>query len=275
MIQDLDKALGTILESALVNVTVSFARPDGTFAPGSNTLNLFLYDIRENVTLRNNEPTVERVNGQVKITRPPRRYDCSYLVTAWPVGAFPDFTEHRLLGEALRVLGRTLTIPNNLIAGSELEPQDPLVPLTAPHGDLLQSVGEFWSAMNNRIRASFTVTATISVPVYPDVNDPMVTAIFGDHYPDSGAPPDSLLKVGGRVLTTNLANERVPVPGAVVDVINPRRTTRSDTDGRFVFSRLPAGDLEYRVVAVGFNVFNQTLTTPGPAQGIEIELTPL
>lgn len=91
MINDLDKTLEELLKQELPQelvsqVTISFATPDDQFPPSSVSLpaiDLFLYDLRENLELRSNEWIVERhSNGMAFKKRPPVRVECSYLITA-------------------------------------------------------------------------------------------------------------------------------------------------------------------------------------------------
>src|SRR6266550_4331337 len=92
MIQDLSQTLRTLLTKAaelsspLKGAQIVFDRPSDSFAPQQTTVDLFLYDVRENAELRSNEPTITRSNGQATVTPPPLRIACSYLVTAWPSG---------------------------------------------------------------------------------------------------------------------------------------------------------------------------------------------
>src|SRR5215207_3840324 len=94
MIRDLSLTLQAILDDPalaasfpeLAGAQVVFDRPSDTFNPSQTTIDLFLYDVRENMELRSNEPRLERLNGQTRIHPPPLRVMCSYLVTAWPVG---------------------------------------------------------------------------------------------------------------------------------------------------------------------------------------------
>src|ERR1700752_3644747 len=107
MIDDLSRTLKAILSRApapLSNAQVVFSRPTDAFTPPQTAIDLFLYDIRENVDLRNNEPVITRNrNGQVVTHRQPIRLACSYVVTAWPVGKSGDdaiLLEQKLLGQA-------------------------------------------------------------------------------------------------------------------------------------------------------------------------------
>ena len=123
MISDLSQVLRKILEDSrrfpeLAEAQVSFERPSETFNPGQTTVNLFLYDIREHLELRSNEPSIEMRGGQAIIHNPPKRIACSYLVAAWPVGgAELPLQEHRLLSQVLQVFSAYPTIP--LLSDSE------------------------------------------------------------------------------------------------------------------------------------------------------------
>jgi hypothetical protein len=122
MINDLDDTLARLLTSGLpdrlaAQTRISFAAPDAQFPPQSVTLpaiDLFLYEISENTGMRSNEFQVERRPGaRATVTFAPRRYDFSYLITAWPSTTITDpwKDEHRLLGEVMLVLLKHATLP--------------------------------------------------------------------------------------------------------------------------------------------------------------------
>ncbi|BAY26510.1 hypothetical protein NIES2100_63260 [Calothrix sp. NIES-2100] len=148
MIDDLSKTLKAILTqpglpAELANVMIMFDRPVENFNPQQTAINLFLYDIRENLELRSNEPSIERNNGQAVIIRPPLRMDCTYLITAWPFGGTElALQEHRLLSQVLQVLSRYHTIPKQFLQGS-LSEQEPPLPLT------ISSVGAIRCLVNH------------------------------------------------------------------------------------------------------------------------------
>ena len=97
MIDDLTETLREMLRRArprppLGEALISFERPAENFKPKDQpTVNLFLYDIRENTTLRSNELSIERANGTVTMHRAPLRVACSYLVTAWSRSTIATF----------------------------------------------------------------------------------------------------------------------------------------------------------------------------------------
>jgi hypothetical protein len=121
MFHSLDTTLTAILDGAtspsMVNTNVAFDLPSDSYNPDKTTINLFLYDIRENTELRGNEPFIERKDGIATISRPPIRVDCSYLVTAWieagVTGEEVILKQHKLLGEALRVFSSQLGTDHN------------------------------------------------------------------------------------------------------------------------------------------------------------------
>jgi hypothetical protein len=281
MIRDLSETLRAILQDPsmppeLAAADVVFDRPTDPFNPAKTTINLFLYDIRENTELRSNEYVVDRRNHQA-ITHPaPLRLNCSYLVTAWPIGgADPALQEHRLLTQVLRAFGQFAVIPDRFLRGS-LVAQDPPLPMIALHPDALKNLSEFWTSVGNKLRASLTLTVTISVPLFADVAEFVVTTRRTDVTPADSGAPDIWVQVGGRVLDLT-ANG---IGGAVVDVLDATlqetglRDT-SDADGRFSFLRVPAGTQNLRAVAPGFQAKTQPLVVPGRQEDYEITLAPL
>jgi len=151
-------------------VQISFATPDDQFPSQSVTLpaiDLFLYDVRENLELRSNELSLERRgDGTATRTRSPVRVDLSYLITAWPSESVPNPAEdeHRLLGEVMRVLLRYRTLPEDVLQG-ELRGQRPSLPISTLQPGRLQSMGEFWQAVGGKPKAALNYQVTLSVDV--------------------------------------------------------------------------------------------------------------
>lgn len=185
MINALDDTIKALLRRDLPSVLadqiqISFATPDDQFPPQSVTLpaiNLFLYDVRENLDLRSNEVGINRrSDGRATITRPPVRVNFSYLVTAWPSESVPDPAkdEHRLLGEVMRVLIRYQKIPEDLLQGV-LKEQTPALPVSCLQPGRLQSLGEFWQALGGKPKAALNYEVTLAVDVAPPEDVHLVT----------------------------------------------------------------------------------------------------
>ncbi|MFL6414192.1 MAG: DUF4255 domain-containing protein [Bryobacteraceae bacterium] len=173
MIDDLDRTVEQLLRHELPativdQIGVSFAAPDSEFPPTSVSLpaiDLFLYDIRENLELRSSEWVINHhENGTATRRRAPARVDCSYLITAWSSEGSTTraLDEHRLLSEVMTVLLRHATIPEVLLQGS-LRGQEPPLPSSSLQPGRLQSVGEFWQALGGKPKAALNYTVTIGV----------------------------------------------------------------------------------------------------------------
>lgn len=175
MIDDLDRSLEDLLKRELPaslftdsQVSISFLAPDQDFPPAAVTLpaiDVFLYDVRENTSLRSNEWMEERAaNGTVTRRRAPTRVDCSYLITAWSSSTSPTRAqdEHRLLGEVMRVLLRHPTLPEAVLQGS-LKGQQPPLPSSTLQAGQLQSLSELWQALGGKPRATLNCTITVGV----------------------------------------------------------------------------------------------------------------
>jgi hypothetical protein len=153
-------------------ITVSFAAPDDQFSVKPPAVDLFLYDVRENLELRSNDEVVERQTDWTAIRyRPPVRVDASYLITAWPGGGAGQTDssedEHMLLSAVMRVLLRFPKLPRELLQGS-LARQDWPLPVTTLQPGRLQSLGEFWQALGGKPKAALNYTVTLPV----DVSEP-------------------------------------------------------------------------------------------------------
>lgn len=173
MIDDLDRAVEELLRRELSpglvqQVGISFAAPDSEFPPSSVTLpavDLFLYDVRENLELRDAGWAIERrEDGSTVRRRNPVRVDCSYLITAWASEGSTTraFDEHRLLSEVMKVLLSHPTIPQVLLQGM-LKGQEPPLPSSTLQPGRLQSVSEFWQALGGKPKAALNYTVTIGV----------------------------------------------------------------------------------------------------------------
>jgi Pvc16 N-terminal domain len=172
VLHELDQTLATLLKSELPGrdqVTISFAAPDDAFSVPLPAVDLFLYDIRENLDLRSNDDFIEpRDDLQVARIRPPVRVDASYLITAWPGtgGGQTDSSEdeHKLLSAVMWTLLRYPKLPRKYLKGSLAGQHLPL-PVTVLQPGRLQSLGEFWQALGGKPKAALNYTVTLPVDV--------------------------------------------------------------------------------------------------------------
>lgn len=182
MLHDLDQTLAALLKRDLPGrdqITVSFAAPDDAFSVTRPAVDLFLYDIRENLELRSNDDVIERGDDFTSVRiLPPVRVDASYLITAWPGGggAQGDSSEdeHRLLSAVMRTLLRYPKLPRNILKGS-LASQDLPLPVSTLQPGRLQSLGEFWQALGGKPKAALNYTVTLAIDVSEPEVQPLVT----------------------------------------------------------------------------------------------------
>jgi hypothetical protein len=278
MIRDLSLTLQAILDDPalapefkeLAAAQVVFDRPSEQFSPSQTTIDLFLYDMRENMELRSNEPVIERNNGTATIHRPPLRVACSYLITAWPVGGTDlPLQEHRLLSQALEVLSRYPMIPASFLIG-KLIGQAPPLPMMTSQADGLKNPAEFWTAIGNKLRPSLAVTVTISMQPFAPVTAKVVTEAeirvgertAADKKAIASATLIDAFRIGGRVTDAKDA----PVAQANVSIIETGLSTITDPDGLYSIGMLRAGTFTLRVES-GSKVVNMSITVPAVVVG--------
>jgi hypothetical protein len=278
VIRDLTETLGALLDDPalaadfpeLSDAATAFDRPADGFNPAHTTIDLFLYDVREDLELRNSEPLRTTLNGGVQTRPAPLRVLCSYLVTAWPVGGTDlALQEHRLLAQALQVLARNKQIPGAFLKGS-LAGQTPPLPMMTAQADGLKNPHEFWTAIGNRMRPSIHVTATIAMDLFPPVVAPAVITSgvhLGLRAPGSAnglaasaGPPR--FRIGGRI--TDAA--ALPLTDAQVSLVEVGLAARTDDQGRYQLGVMTAGTYTLRVEQNAV-VKNVAVTVPLAAAG--------
>jgi hypothetical protein len=284
MIDDLSQTLRTILtrsgQDPLKSAQIVFDRPADPFTPQQTTVDLFLYDIREDVDLRSNEPVIERTNGQVITHPPPLRVACSYLVTAWPGGETGDaavLLEQRLLSQTLQVLAGQPTIDPKLLQGS-LKGQEPPLPLVTALVDPQKNLSEFWTALGNKLRPSLTVRVTISLAdvlavetAHMVITEHLRSGVRAAPEEESIIPTtlEEMFRIGGQI--SDASNQ--PVEAAIVSIVELGLATRTDADGRFVFGMMKPGDFTLRV-KTATTESNFPIKVPAPkGENYNIQLT--
>jgi hypothetical protein len=253
MFQDLDASLERLLRDPWVPTAlaelriadVSFETPDRTYAPSQLTLNLFLYEVRENRELRENVmiQRADRATG-FKLRRPPLRLDCAYVATAWSTknGGAKVAEEHQLLGQAMRWLSGFGTIPEPHLAGSLTGSEIPVLVHVA-QADPNRDAGDFWMAMGIAPRPAFYVMTTVPMELGLELDTPVVTTLIA-RYPQPDGPDRELININGFVFDTGGS----PLSEAQVRITPDDAVTTTDGAGRFTFRRLQRGVL-YTVTA--------------------------
>lgn len=290
MIDDLDRTLVKLLQLELGTVLpfdVSFAIPDRNFTPVSiqrNTLNCYLYDVREHRELRDAAPHLaQRPGGMFSLERPPFRVKASYCITAWsPAAVTPGIDrhldEHNLLATVLRALLRHAELPGAVLVGTLIGQQPPL-PTAIAQPDSARNSGDFWNAIGGQLRPSIEFSVTLSLDYYPLEAGPIVTAMrtrVGERMPDEmrlAGTADEEFIVGGLVWSS--VAPKPPVPGAWVRVDQTGEVAVTDAAGHFLFDRIVPGAYTAKVRATGFKEGSFALQVPSVAGSYEITLVPI
>ncbi|HKT05647.1 MAG TPA: DUF4255 domain-containing protein [Rugosimonospora sp.] len=199
MIHEVDDALRRLVkEEALrgTDIEVAFEAPTKEWSARRNapTVNLYLYDIREDLRRRSRGMINEyREDGTVAARHlPPRHIKLSYLLTAWTQR--PE-DEHRLLSALLTCLLGHESVPGGLLGGSLAELGLP-VPMTValpPPED--RAFADVWTALGGELKPSLDVVVsapvspTAGAPAGPPVSEGMRLEIGGDGTVSHKVPP--------------------------------------------------------------------------------------
>jgi hypothetical protein len=167
VIHEVDDALRRLVKDEALrgtDIEVAFDAPTKEWSARRNapTVNLYLYDIREDVRRRSRGLINEyRTDGTVAARHlPPRYIKLSYLLTAWTQR--PE-DEHRLLSALLGSFLRYEAVPPALLAGSLAALGLP-VPMTValpPPED--RAFADVWTALGGELKPSLDVV--VSTPV--------------------------------------------------------------------------------------------------------------
>lgn len=158
MIEEVDETLRGIIRTEVLSgsqVEVSFDAPTKDWAARRNapTINLYLYDIREDLSRRDAAwAPVYAAEGYVTGRQPaPRHYKLQYMVTAWTQR--PE-DEHRLLSACLGAFLRHETLgPSEMTGALGEQPLPAMVSVALPLGPD-RSIADIWSALGGELKPS-------------------------------------------------------------------------------------------------------------------------
>ncbi|NDJ84549.1 MAG: DUF4255 domain-containing protein [Chloroflexi bacterium] len=268
MIHDLDETIKQILtQQGKLNagdIDILFDQPTGEWAAGLTrpTINIYLYDIRENTELRRNlQRTVERVNGSGRSTFAPRRIDLNYLITVW---ARNPEDEHQLLWRVLRTLMQFGGINPEDGVGAVVEQPFKLPVQIALPSDAVRNMPDLWGVMENQLKPSVNMTITVALETDLAIEAPLVlTSTFrvGQGLPETQQLTHvdvEIYHIGGRVIS-----EDTPAgAGVQVTLLNRGDTVETDAAGQFVFAYLQPGEYDVEIIAEGRKAKRHSITVP-------------
>ena len=189
MIHEVDEALrrlvrGEALAGSDVDVVLDAPTKDWAARRNAPTVNLYLYDIREDLR-RRERGLINEYDADGAVTSrhmPPRHVKLSYLLTAWTQR--PE-DEHRLLSSLLFCLLGYESLPAGLLEGplAALALPVPMTVALPPPED--RAFADVWSALGGELKPSLDVVVSAPVdagkryPAGPPVREGMQVD-FGD-----------------------------------------------------------------------------------------------
>ena len=189
------------------NIEILFDAPTKDWAARRSgpAIDVFLYDIRENLDRRHALLEDVRADDLVSGRKSPTRwFNCSYLITAWTQR--PD-DEHRLLGAILSGLVTVHAVPADCLKGSFVNSERELfLTVCRPPGQE-RSISDIWSALGGELKPS--IDLVVVVPFEP-------TSLISVGPPVLEAP--SLFINEGSVRTNVAANAKGKAAKGAVEV---------------------------------------------------------
>lgn len=281
MIDDLDEALRKLLTRELPvkngEVDIQFHQPRREWSAKLSrpTLNLFLYDVRENLKLRYTASGWEierRSDGTAVQRRKPFRADLHYIITAW---ANEPEDEHRLLARTLMALFRVPELPDELLPES-LKDQPAPISLKVAQYDTGQNLTDLWSAMDNELRPAITCMVTLALNPYHPITGPMVRTRelrFGQAQEPVDleelvrqAGADTYWTIGGALRS----KQPLDLDKVRLTLIERGLEVKLQPEGRFAVGNLEAGDYTLEVAANGGAPRRFKIKVPAPDYDIEV-----
>ncbi len=277
MIPDVDNILRTILEREMQlrkgEVEITFDQPRREWSARLNkpTINLYMFDVRENLELRGSEQPVVTNNpdGTYSVQHNPLRIDLLYLLTGW---AREVQDEHRLLSEALTALLRYPFFPEDLLPES-LKGQPTPVRLEVAHHNILEKITDLWTTLDNELHPGVRLMVTISLaPFRPETVKPVATTelrYLQEPSPEAAsgkpAPSKKYFTVKGRVLSQKFSTSVLKLV-----VAETGKSIELRPDGQFKIGRLQPGEYHIDVLANERVLKHQKFQVPSPV--LEINL---
>ena len=271
MITDLNETIRQLLtkRGALepAEIDINFETPDREWSASVSkpTVNIYLYDIRENHQLRGTEWSIKKdQNGNATRKKNPGRIDLSYLITVW-TSDIAD--EHRLLWHVLLTLFRYPELPDEILSTQLLAEGCPIRTITAQPDGLFKNPADFWSALDNEIKPSINYVVTL--PLDTDIAftaPPVRTKIIEVKPPDADA--EYLVQVAGTVCETGKPTQGLPEAEVVAKEAG--MTARTDDQGHYSFPKLTPGKHTFQVLVSGKKVKETSVTIPSANYDLEV-----
>ncbi|HEY79296.1 MAG TPA: DUF4255 domain-containing protein [Dehalococcoidia bacterium] len=254
-----------LLDSAEVDIKFETPNREWSASISKPTVNIYLYDIRENHQLRGTEWAITKdENGRATRKKNPSRIDISYLVTVW---ASDPADEHRLLWHVLRTLFRYPELTDELLTGQLVGSPCPIKAATAQPDGLFNNPADFWSSLDNEIKPSINYVVTLPLDTDVEFTAPEVrTKVLEFTPPDTDA--ERMVQITGMLYKAGKPTQGIPEARVVAKEAGMTATT--DEQGRYSFPRLAMGEHTFQVLVSGKKVKETPVTIPSTSYDLEL-----
>jgi hypothetical protein len=278
MFADLDESIRQLLVQRggldTAEVDIDFHTPTREWAAGVSkpTVNVYLYDIRENLELREPMPWMTRngPNNTAIRSRPLVRMDVTYRFTTF---ANAPEDEHRLLSHILVTLFQHPIFPADLLQG-QVAGQQIVTTAAQPIGPV-QNLADYWGAMDNTIKPSIDFRLTVAVDLNQETSVGLVLTKQARVLRADGPPaPDAtqpLVHIGGRVHVAGSPEEGLA--GVTVRLTERGLDAVTDAAGRYSLSGLPAGSYTLHLLAPSGGERRARIQVPSRSYDIGVDFT--
>ncbi|MEM7536647.1 MAG: DUF4255 domain-containing protein [Chloroflexota bacterium] len=183
MIDQLDDALEQLFVQGIPitnqEVDISFEQPTRSWSSRLSrpSINIFMHDIRENASLRGLNPiynTEYYGTSHASVSMRPVAFNIHYVITAW---ANEPSDEHRILSRIMAVLVRERQMPDDLLSTYLPEYTETGVQFMVAQYETKINPRDMWTVMDNEIRPSVDLIATISINPYEELIVPLVRSL--------------------------------------------------------------------------------------------------
>ena len=272
MLADLDETIRQLLVRYVpvdpAGIDISFDLPDREWSARLTrpTINCFLYDVRENHRLRSASWETRRQANSASRQKGPLRIDATYQVTTWARG---NDDQHRLLWRVLAALARHPTLGPDVLAGGLREQPMPVTTSVAQPDQGPANIGDFWNAVDNRVRPVLTYVVTLSLDPEVVVNSkltlfaPTVRVVQRER-----AEVEHGFAIRGRVRDRSDPNS--VVTGALVVLSETGDRMLTDDEGHFSFDGVPRGPITLVVRAAQRDQTTWPTNVPGANYDLEV-----
>lgn len=224
------------------------------------TINVFLFDVVENIELRQSDfQTTRNSNGHIERRLLPRRFDLRYMISALTT-AIED--EHALLWRVLLTLVQHPQFPVELLS-DDLRAMEPPVITRVCQDEESQRLSGIWTALGVPPHPTLSYVVTVPLDIKRVIEAPLVltrTARYRHMY-DSQVAVETGNQIGGVIRS----EQGRPLMGVKVAIEGSAASDNiTNSEGYFVLRGVPSGTIRLLITREDGSQKIVALEVPGP-----------